>query len=261
MAAKTWEKDYRYRAIRASIRALGDRYRDEPYDYPGSYCLPVGEKPINGMNPGRLTLVALVLGFALMGAGAFILSRMEEERPGVHDGPMTAVAVCCMLAGVLTFLLPSLLYRRVVSIFLGERGRRLVECSHGGELLATELSDSAPSAKKITIDGDDNVLILFDEQQHRLLIEGTGARYQIRADDVSAIRPYTFANYVGAAIDYHIDDQTVLSIAIARVSLWLEIKRQLPFLFFWNKTASNPLLEKCERTLQRSEIFIDDTTP
>jgi hypothetical protein len=211
------------------------------------------------MNPGRVTLAALVLGFAFMGTGAFIGSRIEEGGPGNHDWPMMAVTLLCMHAGVITFLLPSLLYRKVVSMFLGERGRRLVEYPHGGELLASELSDSAPSAKKITIDGDDHVLTLFDEQQHRLLVEGTGARYQIRADDVSAIRPYTFANYVGAAIDYRIDEETQLSIAIARVSYWLEIKRQLPYLFFWSKTTSNPLLEKCERTLLRSEVFIDGT--
>jgi len=56
-----------------------------------------------------------------------------------------------------------------------------------------------------------------------------------------------------------IEEQTVLAIAIARVSYWLEIKRQLPFLFFWSKSTSNPLLKKCERTLLRSDMFIDGT--
>ena len=74
MAAKTWETDFRSEAIRASIQKLGPEFRSDPFRYDGSFCLPVAERPIVGWSPGKISLIALAIGFALMGVGAWVYS-------------------------------------------------------------------------------------------------------------------------------------------------------------------------------------------
>ena len=116
--------------------------------------------------------------------------------------------------------------------------------------MAAELSNADRSKMKLTIDGDDHVLIRFDEENRRLMIEGIGARYQVRAADVEKLEPFEFMNFVGVELDYRIDSQTHLRVAIARVSMLLELIRQLPFLFLFAKRIPNRLLANCTRTLQ-----------
>ncbi len=81
MAAKTWEKDFRYPAIQASIRLLGDGYYDDPFRFPGSFCIPVAEKPIVGWTPGRVSLIAIVVGFLLLAAGALLAATTNDKQP------------------------------------------------------------------------------------------------------------------------------------------------------------------------------------
>ncbi len=75
------------------------------------------------------------------------------------------------------------------------------------------------------------------------IVRNAGARYLIRAEDVADFRPFQFMNYVGAEITFRISEEVSLSIAIARVSMLLELTRQLPFLFFLQKRIKNRIFD------------------
>ena len=241
MAAKTWETDFRYPAIQASIRELKSADCDDPFDWPGSLCIPVAERPVMGWTPGKIWLIALILGFVCLGLGAWLASREET-------GPLI-IGVCCSLSGFGFFFMPMYADRPIIRGVIGERAHELIARNPDATVLSSELSNADRSQMKLSIDGDDHVLILFDTQEKRLLIDGIGARYQIRADDVELLEPFVFTNYVGAEIVCRINAHTKLHFALARPSGLYELTRQLPFLFFVRKWIKNRLLEECRETL------------
>jgi hypothetical protein len=249
MPAKTWDADFRYAAIRASIRALGERYRTDPFLYPGSFCLPVDERPIVGWGPGRFMLVALVVGFPLLLAGGVIAKF--GGRLALGESKMT-VATWCSVTGMLVIVLPLVLYGAMVRWLLGERAGALLRRAPMAKSMTSELNDAAESAMRISIDGCDNVLVVFDEENRRLMIEGLGARYQIRAADVEEIAPFAFMNHVGVRIAYRIDADTRLRVVIARASMAAELRRRYGFGSL-HKSARNRLLANAVRTLRAAE--------
>lgn len=244
MVAKTWESDFRWAAITASIRKFGDEIPDDIFHLRESFCLPVAERPIVGFSPGKVMLIALVLGFALLGGGAWIASTLDEGANDPRSALVLAVAALSSLSGMAMFFLPTVFDRRLVSFFLRNRGRDLLHRTGDGTLLTAEISNADDSAMKISIDGDDHALIWADRTSRRLIIEGVAARYHICEEDVVRIAPFVFVNYVGADISYRIDDDIVLRIAIARVSSLLELTRQLPFLAFLRKRIRNRVLDE-----------------
>lgn len=254
MAAKTWDQDFRKAAIQASLRKLGPEYRDDPFRYDGSFCLPVGEKPVPFWTPGKFSLMALVVGFGLLILGVVIITAAEDSA-GNMDPILAAVATLCSLSGIATFFIPVKGDKLILRRMLGDRVRSRVDKFDSDHIATSELSPPGPEGQKLSIDGDDHVMIFFDDENRRIMIEGIGARYQIRAQDVYSLTSFDFMNYIGAAITYHIDENTTLEIAVARVSLMTEFIRQAPFLFFARKWIKNPLLEKCERTLKFSDAI------
>jgi len=192
MAARSWETDFRFSAIQASARVLGDAHRLDPFQFPGSFCLPVAERPIVGWTPGRVSLIAIILGFTLLGAGVLLATTADNAKTDAGGMVMLAIAACCSFSGILTFFVPAKLDRQIVSWLIGGRGHELVQRSNMANVMAAELSDADRSKMKITIDGDDHVLIRFDEENRRLMIEGIGARYQVRAADVEKVEAFEF---------------------------------------------------------------------
>lgn len=246
MAAKTWEADFRYRAIKASIRQLDGHDRNDLFSFPGSFCIPVAEKPVVGWTPGKLMLIALVVGFALLASGALLASRVEIKDDEADVG-LLILGCVATLCGFVCFLAPVLLDRHVMRLLLGQRGSHLL--AHEGTVLCAEISEADRSRLKISIDGDDYILLLADAQERRLLIEGVAARYQICGEDVQYVDEFEWLNYLGAEIEYRVDEDTTLRIAIARVSMLLELTRQLPFLLFLRKRIRNRILDVCRETL------------
>ena len=240
MAAKTWEKDFRYRAMQASVKKFEPTMPEDLYEIQESFCVPVGERPVSGWTPGKTFLLAIVLGFALLLGGVLILSAVDEEAQDIKSTVLTTLAVCCSLSGIAMFFVPLMFDRKLVAWCTGERGSELLQT--GGEILTAEISDSNPAKQKIEIDGDDYVLMKLDSKHRRLQIEGISARYQILRDDVVSIDPFLFMNYLGAVVDYRIDDTTRLKIAVARVSTLYEVTRQIPILFFVRKKIKNRIL-------------------
>ncbi|KAA5547070.1 hypothetical protein FYK55_01230 [Roseiconus nitratireducens] len=259
MAAKTWESDFRYPAMQASVRKFRDDFPDDLFATEESFCVPVGDRPVRGWTPGKTMLVALVLGFALLGGGVAILSFVDEEADDISATLLTLLAVTSSLSGIAMFFLPLLLDRYLVAWCIGWRGKELLD-QPDGDVFAAEVSDTDRTRMKIQIDGDDYVLVRMDETQGRLWIEGVSARYQVQRRDVLAIEPFQFMNYLGAELEYRIDDETSLRIAIARVSMLWEVTNQLPFLAFLRKRIPNrPLryLQTWWTGVEEAELVVD----
>jgi hypothetical protein len=254
MAAKTWEADFRYPAICRSIKRLESEAVDDLWDSSSSYCVPVAKKPVVGWTPGKISVAFLVLGFVLLGSSVLLLGM--AERRGKQGNPMAQwvqpLAACLGVSGIACFFVPLLLDRYIMKWLIGARGAELLR--QRGELLCAEISHTDRSKMTVSIDGDDYVLILADVLNRRLLIEGVAARYMIRAQDVLQLEDFEFLNYVGAELSYRIDDEVILSIAIARVSILLELIRQLPILFFLRRMVRNRILRVCKETLAIRDV-------
>lgn len=242
MAARTWDADFRYPAIQALIPLIRDGYLDDPFRFEGSFCLPVAERPSVGWTPGKITPIVLVLGFALLVAGEYLASQ-AKRNPNASVALMIA-AVACSLSGIVSFFAPVKFDRYVISWLIGNRGRELIERAGMVQIMSAEISNADRSKMKLSIDGDDHVLIYVNESGHRILMEGTAARYQIRAEDVVKVVPFEFMNYVGVEVVCRVGGTTPLHIAVARGSLLLELIRQIPLLFFLRNRIPNPLYQR-----------------
>ncbi|MBD3672114.1 MAG: hypothetical protein HUJ26_01195 [Planctomycetaceae bacterium] len=254
MAAKTWEIDFRKDAIRASIQKLGPDQRENPFATDESFCVPVGEKPIPFWTPGKISLICIVIGFVFLVAGAVIISFAENQN-GPGQVLLTIVGVSCSLSGFLTFFIPAKGDRMIISRMIGERARDKVESFPRADILSAELGKPGIEGQKLSIDGDDHVLVFFDRERKRLLIEGIGARYQICSEDVTHLAEFEFMNYLGAEISCRIDDETELEFAIAKVSILFELLRQMPLLFFLRKRIKNKVLAMVTETLDMPETI------
>lgn len=209
MAAKTWEEDYRFPAIQSSIRQIGAEPPADLFQFPGSFCLPVGQKPLPGLTPGWIMIVFLVLGFAGLLGGVLIMTVVDKLQ-GPMAGVVLAVAACTSLSGMAMFFVPLKLDRQIVRWLLGDRGRELVDRARMSHIMAAEVTHADPSAMTLSISGDDYALIFPDEANRRILMEGIGARYQIRAADVERLEPFLFMNYLGVEVVYRVGTDTQL---------------------------------------------------
>jgi hypothetical protein len=251
MAAKTWEADFRYPAIKQSIQRISNQVSDDPFDSHFSLCLPIAARPMIGLTPGKVTLVFLVLGFLFLIGGVGFMSLGKRFDNGQYEGAFTALGACSSLSGMLCFFTPQFLQFRINRWLIGDRGHELIDRAAGGEILCAELSQADKNIS-ISIDGDDHVLMWCDPDNGRVLIEGIAARYLIRQADVISLGPFEFINYIGAEVTYRVGD-VELSIAIARVSMLFELIRQLPFLSFLKRRIKNRILEQMAQTLVNTE--------
>ena len=246
MAAKTWDADFRCDAIAASLATLPEEARDDPFATDVSFCLPAQSRPNAGLTPGKLMLLALFVGFGLLAAGAVVLSMSENGTlpPSPIWLPLGAV---CSLLGIATFFLAVKYDWLATRYLIGERLDRTLE--HAGDAVRVTGELGPPGENQtISISSDDHVLMYCDRANQRLLIEGINARYQIRREDIQAIRRFEFMSYLGAEIEYRIDDATVLGIAVARNTLLRELIRQAPILFFLKRFVRNVVLDELHRT-------------
>ena len=244
MAAKSWDVDFRHEAIVASVQVLKELDLEEPTEANVSYCLPLHERPVVGITPGKIMIVALVLGMALLCAGAAIGWLVAKNNP-----PFIYVAAGCTLTGMACLFISSF-DRSILRWILGARGTELAERSRAFPLISAEVSNTDRSKMKMSIDGDDYVLLLADETERRVVIEGVSCRYQILAADVEDIQPFEFMNLYGAEVQYRITPTVSLRLAIAKVSLRATLLQQAPlFYFLLGNKIPNPVLQKVTAAL------------
>ena len=244
--AHNWEKDFRYEAVQASMELVGEDIREDPFDYPFSFCLPISGEPFRGITPGKIMLAALVLGFAGLIAGVVIAGQSGEGDE--TSWPILILGLCCTLGGIGCFFLPFALQKRIVGWCIGQRGADLMNRAESRDIVASELGRA--DKVQIKIEGDDHVIILFDRQNQRILMEGMAARYLICNEDIVSISPFTFMSYLGADISYRIGEETVLRIAIAKSNGTQELVNQVPILFFLKRFIRNRILERFTETFE-----------
>ena len=214
----------------------------------------MGEKPVPFWTPGKISLIILVIGFALLAAGAIIISFAEKQL-GLQQTLLTILGVSCSLSGFLAFFIPAKGDRLIITRMIGHRVRDRFDSLAPVDTLSAELGKSGVEGQQLSIDGDDHVVIFFDRERKRLLIEGIGARYQVRADDVTHLAEFEFMNYLGAEISCRIDDETELEMAIAKVSILFELLRQIPIFYFLRKRIKNRVLTMVSETLEMPETI------
>lgn len=261
MAGKTWDTDFRRDAVRESIAKIGDVGGNDVFEVPGSFCVPVGATPIARWNPGKLMLASLVAGFLLLFGGAGLASLSERQKQAGLETPLLIVAACCSLSGIGAMFLTIKCDRQILKWLIGQRAQALADRADRRPLLAGEIVNGDRGTMTISINGDDFGLILVDEVEERLLIEGVGARYQIRARDVERLAPFQFMNYLGIEIVYRIGPEVRLHLAIARTSLMLEFIRQLPILFFLRGRIKNTLFDRIAPVLQSETMQYTSPLP
>jgi hypothetical protein len=265
MAIKTWETDFRYPAIQASIRALSDAGRDDPFSHPGSFCLPAGRKPFVGWTRGRFVLIMMCLCLALGIAGVLIIvigALLNAQGPIGYA--LAILVMCCWFAGSLTAFSPFVFYDRIIRWLIGERADALLRRSPFARVTGAEVFDGAKSRMALLMSTGEGALLFFDEQNRRVMIEGDGARYQIRAADVEEVSrvvwQFPYGRYVGARITYLIDSETRLQLLILRYSImphylpWF-ILEAMPWL------VSNKVFENSLRTLQPADVSAVQEAP
>jgi hypothetical protein len=245
MAAKSWEKDFRYPAMTASLAVIQGEYLDDPFRFPGSFVLPVAAKPVSGITPGRISILCLVMGFVLLGTSLFLSWQAEQNDELVFY----VLAAMSGLLGLLCFFLPVMFNRLIVGNMIGPRAHDLVDYAQGVKLYTAEIS-SPDTKHKLTIDGDDHALLYFDASHGLLRIEGIGARYQLRAQDVSQVTPFHFMNYLGFEVWCKVGEASILHFAAATPSVLDELIRQAPILFFLKRWNRNTLYERAVETLK-----------
>jgi len=199
-------------------------------------------------------LVSLVVGFLLLFGGAGLASLSERQKQAGLETPLLIVAACCSLSGIGAMFLTIKCDRQILKWLIGQRAQALADRADRRTLLAGEIVNGDRGTMTISINGDDFGLILVDEAERRLLIEGVGARYQIRTSDVERLAPFQFMNYLGIEIVYRIGPDVRLHLAIARTSLMLEFIRQAPILFFLRGRIKNTLFDRISPALQSESI-------
>lgn len=254
MAARSWEDDFRKDAIKASIRKLGAEHRADPFRFDGSFCLPVAERPVTGWTPGRFSLIAMIVGFALLALGLVIVTA-AEAMGAKNDLVLLSLAGFCSLSGIAAFFVPVKGDKLILRWLLGDRVRSRLHEFDSRCVMSSELRPHGPALRKMLLGGNDHVILFFDDENEKIMIEGTGARYQIRARDVESLHVYDFMNCLGAEITCRIDEDTRLEIALARASVLYEIMKHIPLFLLLKKHLKNPLLERCERTLQFADAI------
>lgn len=241
-----WESDFRYPAMQASMIVAEHCAEADVFDITSSFCLPVSEKPVvSWVTPGRITLMFLILGLAGLICGAIISSQIDEGNP--LNGVWLSLAACSSLSGFCCFFIPMLVQKHIIKWCIGDRGKALANKSSGNDLIYCELGDS--SNPHLTIDGDDFIVMLLDRANQRLLIEGVGASYQIRGDDIVSIQEFQFMGCMGADIVYRIDPGTCLRVGIAKANGLKELRNQMPFLVFVDRWIKNQILDEVLDTL------------
>ena len=239
MPATHWEDDFRYDAIIASQDLIPRGRRDYPFAYDVSFCLPAKEFLNTGLTYGKIALATLgIAGLCVLAGGWILYSGSADE--GGPDSTNALMGAALLLLGFLLFTAPAKLIGPGIRILLGQRGRETRRLAPGAKAIGSEL---APTGKnqEVSIENDDTVLTVFDRDEHRLMIEGTNARYQVQAEDVLSCKPFLFMNYLGVEIRCQIDPETELAFTLANATALAAycISMDLPrWSLFW---VRNPL--------------------
>jgi hypothetical protein len=265
MPAKTWDDDFRKDAIDASLQKLGDEYLDDPFQYDGSFCLPVGEKPNQGWGWTPFWIGGYVFLAIFVLEAAVIIYVIVCFAHGIN--PFNWIVLLIpggMLAGsgVHQFLISRRGEKLILGRLLKDRLHTRLEEFDTEHVIPCELIDPDSNERRY-FDSHDQVLVFLDVERRRLLIEGVTARYQIRAEDVVCLRNCEWTGLLaayrsGALLTCRIDETTELSLAAVREPGYYEERQQSLLWLFLSRSRrdalkKNALIGPFKRMLQYSD--------
>lgn len=170
-------------------------------------------------------LVATLVFFAGLGAGAIIAAGLEAKHGGPNKVPLGPLlgAGACTLTGFAACVGGLLYKRRMLARYLRERiGSRLALT---GKPIAVTIEDCR-SFHKLKIKPEDSGILVPHKDAGCIRIEGLLCRYIIHAKDVTRIERIVGPNSEAAGVEYAIG-AVRLKIGIQPMGLWQELWRQI----------------------------------
>lgn len=176
--------DFREQAEAASVYLVRDYERrqgrplTDPLDGGFSCCVPVpGDGKAMVRTLKSKTIVALVLGFAGLGGGALLISRVPDDAPPIRF----ILPILCSLGGFAMLLHGQMASRRMVRSLAADRLSRAT--GGGTPPVFVSIEDAATCEKMKGSPEDVGAVILFPAGRC-IRIEGLIHRYRIQAADV-----------------------------------------------------------------------------
>ena len=244
--------DFRRAAAEASLDAVrGDLRDDMPPPNDCSVCLPVRDA-----NPDSLKALAwrqigvLVYGFAALAGGLGLMTLAGDGPNG--NGVLFAAGVAVSLSGMAAFFGNQYQLRRFLRGRLGRRYENL-RADHPDAVIQDVLVEDAATFDRGKLHAEGGGYVAVDVPGKRAIVEGVRFRYLIRAADTVAVGIAAGLTATSPTVRYRCgprpaagqrDTRPILSIALARDSLWRELKRQTFF-----GAGADPLLEPLRAAL------------
>lgn len=191
-----------------------------------SYCVELNADVASFMQRTKVrTLLALVVGFILLGLGGAIVTIFPDR---VDDGPghapdwrLLLTAASCTLCGIGLFYFGATDARRRA----WNEARDRVHAITNEKAIPVSIEDAA-TCGQLKLAPDDVAFLAADPTSGIVQIEGVGFRYGIRAADVLTVEGQRTNADFAIVVTYAIDN-VVLSIAIFDSRLAAAFRRQL----------------------------------
>ena len=255
--------DFRRAAVEASLDAVPSVREDGAPPADCSVCLPVTTAHPGSLKPLLWRQVAvLVVGFAGLGGGALLASLSGEPPNG--NWPLLACGLMLSLTGMAALLSNQYWLRRFLRGRLGRRYEAL-RTDFPGAYVQDVLIEDAATFHRGKLHAEGGGYVAVDGPGKRVIVEGVRFRYVIHAADTVAVGVAAGLTATSPTVRYvcgprpaagERDDRPVLAIALARDSLWRELKRQT---FFGAGDA--PLLAPLREALDPPETATDPFVP
>ena len=255
--------DFRRAAVEASLDAVrGEDRDDNPPPGDCSVCLPVRGANSDSLKPLLWRQVAvLVVGFAGLSGGAG-LAYLSGEPPN-GQWPLLVAGLCLSATGMAALLSNQYFLRR---FFRGRLGRRYetLRADFPDAHVQDVLIEDAATFHKGKLHAEGGGYVAVDLPGKRAIVEGVRFRYLIRAADTVAVGIAAGLTATSPTVRYRCgprpaagehDPRPILAIALARDSLWRELKRQT---FFGAGTDPllKPLLEALDPVNESTDPFV-----
>ena len=251
--------DFRRAAVEASLEAVRGEYRDD--DPPPTDCSVL--LPVRGANPDSLKpllwrqVAVLVVGFAGLAGGAG-LAYLSGEPPNAA-WPLLIAGLCLSATGMAALLSNQYFLRRFLRGRLGRRYENL-RADHPDAVIQDVLVEDAATFDRGKLHAEGGGYVAVDVPGKRVIVEGVRFRYLIRAADTVAVGIAAGPTATFPTVRYRCgprpaagehDPRPILSIALARDSLWRELKRQTFF-----GAGEDPLLAPLREALHSMDGLI-----
>ncbi|MEZ6047226.1 MAG: hypothetical protein R3C11_16920 [Planctomycetaceae bacterium] len=210
----SFQKDFRYQAMRASLDGMRKEQVNDPWEASFSYCLPTGNSPRILRRIYLSSIGTLLMGvILLLSSGGLVFARavLDLNIPIQNMGLilLTCAGVICLI-----FFFPLVSWLRAP--FFKERGKRCQQQFRAECIPQVTLEDPA-TGEKTKLAPEDTCYLLLDQECNRLILEGLLCSYQIRAADVILIQFIKSGFSTATLIAVRMGDREKLEIRLSKI--------------------------------------------